>query len=273
MRTPEVCAHPPAARARADARIDALLGFAFGSAVAGTVWSCRSMATMGALPMPGGWSMSAVWMPMCGQTWLGAATAFIGMWTVMMTAMMLPSSAPQWRRHGRRTLGSRHSLWLALIAAAVYLAVWALGGTLVFCAGNAFAASLPHASAVARAVPLSSGLSILLAGAVQFTAWKRQRVTCPPRVLFYDPDRTRGMRAACRFGLRLAMHEAFCCANLMAVVLAIGVMDLRVMAAMTAAATAERLSPSCRHTGRAIGAAIVATGMLAIARAAPPAFL
>ena len=33
-----------------------------------------------------------------GQTWLGAAASFLGMWIVMMAAMMLPSLVPMlWR--------------------------------------------------------------------------------------------------------------------------------------------------------------------------------
>jgi predicted metal-binding membrane protein len=31
------------------------------------------------------------WMRMPGQTWPGAAASFLGMWVVMMVAMMLPS--------------------------------------------------------------------------------------------------------------------------------------------------------------------------------------
>lgn len=30
------------------------------------------------------------WMQMPGQTWLGAAASFLGMWIMMMVAMMLP---------------------------------------------------------------------------------------------------------------------------------------------------------------------------------------
>jgi hypothetical protein len=40
------------------------------------------MSAMG-MPMPGGWTMSMAWMRMPGQTWLGAATSFLGMWVVM----------------------------------------------------------------------------------------------------------------------------------------------------------------------------------------------
>jgi len=38
------------------------------------------------------------WMRMPGQTWPGAAASFLGMWVVMMVAMMLPSLVPMlWR--------------------------------------------------------------------------------------------------------------------------------------------------------------------------------
>jgi hypothetical protein len=50
--------------APARARFDAALGFAWGLSVAATLWVCRSMQAMGESPMPGGWSMSAAWMPM-----------------------------------------------------------------------------------------------------------------------------------------------------------------------------------------------------------------
>ena len=56
------------------------------------------MAPMGGMAMPGGWTMSMAWMRMPGQTWPGAAASFLGMWIVMMVAMMLPSLVPMvWR--------------------------------------------------------------------------------------------------------------------------------------------------------------------------------
>jgi predicted metal-binding membrane protein len=57
----------------------------------GTIVWCASMSAMGEMPMPGGWTMSMAWMRMPGQTWPGAAAAFLSMWVVMMAAMMLPS--------------------------------------------------------------------------------------------------------------------------------------------------------------------------------------
>ena len=68
------------------------------SAVVTIVW-CASMSAMGEMPMPGGWTMSMAWMRMPGQTWPGAAASFLGMWVVMMVAMMLPSLVPMLRRY------------------------------------------------------------------------------------------------------------------------------------------------------------------------------
>src|SRR3546814_3749152 len=63
-----------------------------------TIVGCASMASMGELPMPGGWTLSMAWMPMCGRTWPDVATAFLGMWLAMMVATMLPSLLPLlWR--------------------------------------------------------------------------------------------------------------------------------------------------------------------------------
>src|SRR5262249_56955394 len=61
----------------------------FAASAAATVAWARSMS--GGMPMPGGWTMSMVWMRMPGQGWTGAAATFLGMWLLMMVAMMLPA--------------------------------------------------------------------------------------------------------------------------------------------------------------------------------------
>jgi predicted metal-binding membrane protein len=54
----------------------------------------------------------------------------------------------------------------------------------------------------------------------------------------------------------------------MAILLVIGVMDLRAMALVAAAITIERLAPAGERVARAIGAVAVGVGLLLIARAA-----
>ncbi len=91
-----------------------------------TILWCGSMSAMAGVPMPGGWTMSMVWTPMCGQTWLGAAASFLGMWVVMMVAMMLPSLVPMLWRYRQAvggTSGTRLDLLTALVGV-VYFLVW-----------------------------------------------------------------------------------------------------------------------------------------------------
>src|SRR5262245_25195515 len=82
--------------------ISALL---FAVSVAVTIVLCTSMSAMGEMPMPGGWTMSMAWMRMPGQTWPGAASSFLGMWAVMMVAMMLPSLSPMLWRYRQAVAG------------------------------------------------------------------------------------------------------------------------------------------------------------------------
>src|SRR5262249_43816649 len=71
----------------------------FAARAAGPIVWCTSMSAMAEMPMPGGWTMSMAWMRMPGQTWPCAAASFLGMWVVMMVAMMLPSLVPMLRRY------------------------------------------------------------------------------------------------------------------------------------------------------------------------------
>ena len=63
-----------------------------------------------------------------------------------------------------------------------------------------------------------------------------------------------------------ASTAAYSCAGLTAVVLVLGVMDLRVMAVVTAAITAERLAPAGVRVARAIGVVVIGAGLFLIVR-------
>lgn len=82
----------------------------FTASAALTAHWCASMSAMGGMQLPGGWTMSMAWMRMPGQTWPVAAASFLGMWFVMMVAMMLPSLVPMLRRYPRPSAGqARHA--------------------------------------------------------------------------------------------------------------------------------------------------------------------
>ena len=242
----------------------------FAASAAMTIASCASMSAMGEMQMPGGWAMSMMWMRMPGQTWLGTATSFVGMWVVMMVAMMLPSLTPLlWRyREAVRNAGGAHVGWLTALVGVGYFAVWAVFGVIVFPMGVALAASVMREPALARAVPIVVGAVVLIAGALQHTGWKARHLAFCRET----PDRCLALPAAAgaalRHGVRLGVHCSHSCLGLTAVVLGFGLMDLRVMAVVAAAITAEHLASAGVFVARAIGAVGVGAGCFLIARAA-----
>jgi predicted metal-binding membrane protein len=251
----------------------ALLGVSallFAASTALTIVWCASMSGMAEMPMPGGWTMSMAWMRMPGQTWPGAAAAFLGMWIVMMVAMMLPSLVPMLSRY-RQAVGRTGETRLGRLTVLVgvgYFLVWTVVGIAAFPLGVGLAALEMQQAAVARAVPIAMGVVVLIAGSVQLTAWKARHLACCREA----PGRGRTLPAdaatAWRHGLRLGLHCSYCCVGLIAILLVIGVMDVRAMAAVTAAITVERLAPAGECVARAIGAVVVGAGLVLIARAA-----
>jgi predicted metal-binding membrane protein len=134
--------------------------------------------------MQGGWTMAMAWMRMPGQTsgqrWFGAAASFLGTWVVMMVAMMLPSLVPMLGRY-RQAVGRIGETRLSLQAVLVgvgYIFVWIVPGMAAFPLGVALAAAEMQQPALARAVPIAAGVVVLIAGAVQFTAWKARHLAC-----------------------------------------------------------------------------------------------
>lgn len=284
-----------AGRTAQRARFVSIVLLVFIAGTGATIALCRSMEAMPSMagfPMPGGWSVSTMWMPgsSCGQTWFGAAAAFVGMWTVMMVPMMLPSLAPALWAHWQsaRASGHERAVLSTLCVCVSYFLFWSLIGAIAFAAGTAMTAGMLRSTLLARSMPVLSGIVTLLCGIVQFTAWKAHRLAGCRRL---RPHRARrsalntlatfdacavfdessafdafgalgtsrrfGTLAACGTGFRLSAESLGCCANLMTVLFTLGVMDPLAMAAVTVAMSAEQLT-------RARGLALKVTGTGAI---------
>lgn len=183
--------------------------------------------------------MSMMWMRMPGHSWPGSAASFVGMWTVMMVAMMLPSLVPALLRF-RATIGVARRGPLTVVAGAGYFLIWTVAGAAVFAVGVSLAAIEMRSAAVSRAVPIAGAITIVLAVSLQFTAWKARHLSrCCERRQEMLPSTA---SAAARHGIRLGLRCVVCCANWTAILLVVGMMDLRAMAIVTMAITAERLS-------------------------------
>jgi predicted metal-binding membrane protein len=251
---------------RAFLGISALL---FAASAAVTIVWCGSMSAMGGMEMPGDWTMSMAWMRMPGQSWSAAAVSFLGMWVVMMVAMMLPSLVPMLSRY-RRAVCCRGDVrlgWPTAVAGFGYFSVWAGFGVLAFAVGVVLAAMTMQLPGLSRAVPMGGAVVVVIAGALQFSAWKARHLACCRGASVMDDAPRPGTAMAWRYGVRMGFHCVHCCAGLTAILLVMGVMDLRAMAVVAAAITLERLAPAGERVARTIGVVVVASGVCLMVRA------
>jgi predicted metal-binding membrane protein len=205
-------------------------------------------------------SMSMPWMRMPGQTWPGVAVGFTGMWVAMMVAMMLPSQVPVLWRY-RRALHRAGATTLVPLTTAMslgYFTVWSAAGVPAFALGVALAA-IPARLSTAAVVLLISGL-------LQLSRWKAEQLACCRAAPGHDRTVPVTAGAAWRYGLRHGIRCGYCCLGPTAVLMAVGVMDLRAMALTTLAITAERLLPDGRRFARAIGMACIVAGLMLLQR-------
>ena len=165
-------------------------------------------------------------------------------------------------------IGETRLAWLIALVAAGYFVVWTALGMAVFPLGVALAAIEMRLPSLAGTIAIAAGWVVLIAGVLQFTAWKARQFACcraaPVRGCSVPAD----FWMAWRHGLRLGLHCGTCCAGLMAILLVIGIMDLGGMAVVTAAITAERLAPAGERVARVTVALAVTAGLFLIAREA-----
>jgi predicted metal-binding membrane protein len=223
----------------------------------------------GGMPMPGGWTLSMTWLLMPRQSWLGAGSAFLGMWVVMMIAMMLPSLAVMLLGYRRAAPGLDRSRLgtLTLAAGSGYFFVWAALGAAAYPLGAAAAMGALEWPALARWAPLSGGCLVVAAGLVQLTPWKRRQLERCRRSNECPTPRATGLAGASRHGLTYGVHCSLCCVGYMTLLLVMGMMQPVAIAAVGAAITVERVATRPAPVARATGIAMCAVGMFLVSRA------
>ena len=218
---------------------------------------------MNAMSMVAGPAMSMTWTRMPGQSWAGAASSFVAMWTAMMVAMMLPSLVPMLHRY-RIAVGdveARHTGLLTVLVGLGYYAVWSVVGAVVFPLGTLLVDAEQRLSVLRRIAPILTGVVVLVAGLAQLSEWKARHLAFDRNILARVREMPADVGTALRCGLCLGVHCVYCCAGPTASLLVLGVMDVRVMAVVTAAITAERLAPAGVRVARVIGVMGIVAGL------------
>jgi len=268
---------PPPGGSYGSAKFTLAAGLIFLLSLALTLEMAASMA--GGMDMPGGWRMSMMWMRMPGQSWAGSAGMFLAMWWVMMTAMMLPALFPKLLQFYRSLVWKKadHPGLSTLLVGLGYFAVWSLAGAGAYALGIPWALAAMRHPALSRLVPLLTGLLLILAGAFQFSPWKSGGLHQCRDLLVFAPYgrrqkgvqllKTEAFSACLAEGFRQGFSCALCCAGSMAVLLALGAMNLFVMLGVSLVIALEKLLPRPRPVVYLTGALSVAAGAVEVARA------
>jgi predicted metal-binding membrane protein len=236
---------PAFAAARARLGLIALL---FGLAGVGWWWTIGRMHGMDAGP----------W------TALGSFGFFLGVWLVMMAAMMFPSVAPTVALYARMA-GARRPL-APLVFAGGYLVTWGASGLLVFAA--AFVGSRVAGGILAwdRAGRWVAGATLLAAALYELTPLKDACLgKCRSPLGFLLGSWRPGPGGALWMG---AAHGAWCvgcCWALMASLFALGVMSIGWMAFVAGLIAAEKILPWSRLATWGTAAILLVLGVLMLA--------
>jgi predicted metal-binding membrane protein len=201
-------------------------------------------------------------------TGLGTAGWFLGVWIVMMAAMMFPSLAPTVALYSRMT--RKRSPMSPLLFSSGYLLTWAAAGVLAFTVGKvAFAIAGDDLSWSHAGRPVA-GATLLIAAVYQLTPLKDVCLgKCrSPLGLLLGSWRD-GPSGALRMGAKNGAWCVACCWALMASLFALGVMSIAWMAFVAGIIAVEKTVPWRRLA--TFGTALVLLGLGVLLLAAPHA--
>jgi predicted metal-binding membrane protein len=202
------------------------------------------------------WMMTAVWdLPHLLLLW--------AMWAVMMAGMMLPSAAPLVLLYGgiaRRSRPKSAARQIYLLAAG-YLTVW-IGFSLGATALQRGLASLLLLSPMMEVTsPRVGAVLLIVAGVYQLTPIKQVCLqACQSPLGFLMSRWHTGPPRAFRLGVEHGIYCVGCCWALMLLLFAGGVMNLAVIAGLTALVAFEKLTRAGMYAARLSGVLLIALG-------------
>jgi predicted metal-binding membrane protein len=203
-------------------------------------------------------------------TALGALGWFLGIWVVMMAAMMFPSLAPTTALY--MTMTRRHGLSRPLLFTAAYLVVWGVAGLVAYGLFELGTQLFGSALAWDSAGRWFAGGVLAVAALYELTPLKNVCLSkCRTPVGFLLGSWRDGRLGSMQMGSRHATWCLGCCWALMAALFALGVMSLVWMAFVAALIALEKTLPWHRIAtwGTAAILLVLAIAVVAVPRSVP----
>jgi predicted metal-binding membrane protein len=195
-------------------------------------------------------------------TALGTFGWFIGIWVVMMTAMMFPSVAPTIALYARMTSGSR---LMPLVFVCGYLVTWTVAGVGAFVIGLAASRVAGDALSWEDSGRAVAGATLLLAAVYELTPLKNVCLgKCRSPLGFLLGAWRDGWSGALRMGAKNGAWCVGCCWALMAALFALGVMSVIWMAVVAGLIAIEKILPWRRTATYGTALVLLALGVLVL---------
>jgi predicted metal-binding membrane protein len=198
----------------------------FALAAAGWWWTVRQMHGMDQGPWTG----------------LGTLGWFLGIWVVMMAAMMFPSVAPTVALYSRMT--RRRSLLSPLLFAGGYLVTWAAAGLIAFALASIVSRMSGESLTWDHAGRWAAGTTLLVAAGYELSPLKDVCLgRCRSPLGFLLGAWRDGRWGSLRMGARHGAWCVGCCSALMASLFALGIMSVFWMALVAGLIAVEKILP------------------------------
>jgi len=198
---------------------------------------------------------------------LGSLSFYVGVWVLMMAAMMIPSIVPTVGVHalirpGRRERGIGETSAAMVVFLVGYLLPWTTFGLFADAIFNSARALDIHAFSWGEAGPYLAGGVIFVAALYQLTPLKDACLNRCRGLLDLHAERRRdGLGGVLRIGLEHGAWCVGCCWALMAALFALGVMSVAWMVLIAVLIAGEKLLPWKAAASRGIAVLLIALGL------------
>ena len=203
-----------------------------------------------------------------GLTMGMSAVLFIAIWAVMMVAMMFPAAAPMILMFSAVYAGKRRQeqpyvpTWIFVSA---YLLVWVLSGVLAYVLAQGIENLAGRSMWLMENASRISGIILVIAGLYQLSPLKNVCLSkCRTPLQFLLTSWHDGYAGAFRMGIEHGVFCLGCCWLLFVILFPLGLMNLAVMALVTALIFAEKALPIGRQISLLAGVGLIIYGVIVL---------
>jgi predicted metal-binding membrane protein len=203
-----------------------------------------------------------------GLTMGMSAGLFMAIWVVMMIAMMFPTAAPMILMFTTVYAGRRQKsqafvpTWVFVSA---YLLIWTLFGLVAYPLALFAEALAGQSMWLMTNAPRIGGALLVVAGLYQLSPLKHMCLAkCRTPFQFILGSWRDGYGGAFRMGFVHGAYCLGCCWFLFVLLFPLGIMNIAVMALLTALIFAEKAVPLGRQISQIVGVALISYGVLVV---------